>query len=99
MNRGVPSGPSTHSTAPSWQELLRSASKAERCSQREREDQPKSGPSARSPLGRGQPPSGGQPPNCRFCAYAVGLIGVARLACRKPRNASRPRSRPAMTIA
>ena len=38
-------------------------------------------------------------PNCRFCAYAVALIGVARFACRKPRNASRPRSRPASTIA
>jgi len=33
------------------------------------------------------------------CAYAVALIGVARFACRKPRNASRPRSRPASTIA
>jgi hypothetical protein len=53
------------------------------------------------PLDRGQPPSGGQPLTAptRFCAYAVALIGVTRLACRKPRNASRPRSRPASTIA
>jgi hypothetical protein len=52
-------------------------------------------------LERGQPPSGGQPLTAptRFCAYAVALIGVTRLACRKPRNASRPRSRPASTIA
>jgi hypothetical protein len=54
------------------------------------------------PLGRGQPPSGGQPltaPSSRFCAYAVAWIGVARLACRKPRKASMPRNNPAITIA
>jgi hypothetical protein len=38
-------------------------------------------------------------PSGRFLSYAVALIGVARLACRKPRKASRPRSNPAITIA
>jgi len=48
MNRVVPSGPYTDSTARSWQELLRSiASKGEKVFAAERKEHPKSGPSAR----------------------------------------------------
>jgi hypothetical protein len=62
MNWVVPSGPSTHSTAPSWQELLRSASKAEKVFAAGAEGPPEER-SQRPvpPLRRGQPPSGGQP--------------------------------------
>ena len=104
MNRVVRSGPSTDGTARSWQELLRSiASKGEKMFAagaqgvpEERSQRPV------PPLGRGQPPSGGQPltaPTSRFCDYAVASIGVARLAWRKPRKASMPRNNPAITIA
>jgi hypothetical protein len=100
MNWVVPSGPSTHSTAPSWQELLRSASKAEKVFAAGAQGPPEERFLAPDATARKGSAAFRRPtPNCRFCAYAVALIGVARFACRKPRNASRPRRTPASTIA
>ena len=103
-NRGCPEWLSTDGTARSWQELLRSiASKGEKVFAAGAQGAPKSGPSARFHRSEGVSRLPAANPSRllrgRFCAYAVALIGVARLACRKPRKASRPRNNPAITIA
>jgi hypothetical protein len=68
MNRVVPSGPSTDSTARPWQELLRSiASRQRRCSQPERKEHPKSGPTARKGSAAFRRPT----PNGSYAAVSV----------------------------
>jgi hypothetical protein len=103
MNRGLSRVALLRTARRSWQGLLRSiASKGEKLFAAGAWGAPKERSHARfhrseGPAAYRQPtPYGCERP---FLSYAVGLIGVARYACRKPRNASRPRSNQAITIA